>query len=76
MKYQIIVTRNQLLAIDEFEFETDVSPETPYAEWVKKSGLEAYLEANYPDRVCVDINMDLPKLKEPDEEDTADISIA
>ena len=76
MKYQILVTRNQLLGIDEFEFETDVSPETPYAEWVKVSGLEAYLAQHYPDRVCVDINMDLPKLKEPDEEDTRDISIA
>jgi hypothetical protein len=61
LKYQIIVTRNELLGIDEFEFETDLSPETPYAEWVKTSGLEAYLQANYPDRVCVDINMDLPK---------------
>jgi trans-aconitate methyltransferase len=61
MKYQILVTRNQLLGVDEFIYETDLSPETPYAEWVKKSGLEAYLAKNYPDRVCVDINMDLPK---------------
>jgi hypothetical protein len=68
MKYQIIVTRNELLGIDEFEYETDVSPETPYAEWVQKSGLEAHLALHYPDRVCVDINMDLPNLKVLDEE--------
>jgi hypothetical protein len=56
MKIYIVATN--MLGVHEFEMDTDVDPDLPYAEFVKAVGIPAILDKNYPGWVNFDINID------------------
>ena len=57
MKLYITVT--EILGKHEFEMETDVNPELPWHDFVRKIKLVKILDKDYPNWQSYDINIDL-----------------